>query len=149
MRRTEGEGGRLTCCVCSRWCGGVVEGEGVRGGVQGLVGVLHGGEERLVVVVVVGVGVGVGAAAASVAVGASHLPHGDEEGEGRRKGIGEEGGRGIVGKGGTDGCGRRDEARQSRAPLPPPPHLLPACLPPAAAADSAVQCRTGRGGRAG
>ena len=52
-----------------------VEGEGK--GVQALGGVLHRGEERLVVVLVVGVGAAAAAAPApaSVAVGTPHLPH--------------------------------------------------------------------------
>ena len=58
--------------------------EGKGKGVQALAGVLHGGEERLVVVLVVRA-----PAAVAVAVGSSHLPHYPPD-SGLRKGKGRE-----------------------------------------------------------
>jgi hypothetical protein len=51
--------------------GGLTGWEGDGEWVEGLVGILHGGEERLVVMVLVGMA----AAATGVAVACSHLPH--------------------------------------------------------------------------
>lgn len=80
-----------------------MEGEGK--GVQALAGILHGGEEGLVVVLVVRAP----AAAVAVAVGSSHLPHYDPlilapegQGEGGREGEPEPRG---GGGGGGDGDG--------------------------------------------
>lgn len=75
-----------------------VEGKGK--GVEALAGVLHGGEERLVVVLVVRAAVAV-----AVAVGSSHLPHYPPD-SGLRKGKGGGGCEVEMGMVGTDGCGR-------------------------------------------
>lgn len=82
------------------WSGVEWQVEGKGKGVEALAGVLHGGEERLVVVLVVRAAVAVAAA-----VGSSHLPHYPPD-SGLRKGKGGGGCEVEMGMVGTDGCGR-------------------------------------------